>query len=1015
LGRKTVSGIILVLLTISMVSLAFNIQPAKASLPVHNIDAGLDYATIQEAINAPETLNGHTIYVEAETYYENEVVNKSINLIGESKENTIIDGNGTGIAVLIQADNVTVKGFTIQYSGIGIAIMGNETKRYVGNNVSENVFRNNAEAILLINSDSNFIVNNSLYNNGFGVQLGMAIVSYSSNNNMITGNTITSSVRGIWLHNSSHNVISRNIITNITGEGIITGTPYVPSSPKPPVFSNNTISYNVITNCTIGLSLAYGPRGSSSYSGGNNITGNIVQFNELGVYIFDEGNNTIVANTIKNNVFGMFLHSKNNLLRANAMFKNVYNLMEIELLYNDIDASNTISGKSVYHFFNQTNLNINPSTYPDMGFLALKNCSNVIIKNMMLLNNGFGIALEGCTNITIAGTTIQDNIIGISAFDSFQIYIGNNTVKNNLHGVSMFLGEHITVEDNLIVNNTNRRILQIMNFQSLQAMPFLIRGLIYDRGLGLMICYPHASALFATGILLYGAENSTFVNNTIVSNENGIYLSRAVNNVFKNNNMTDNVYNFGIDISSLIPPEWIVRPPDPPQISPYLMNDVDTSNTVNGKPIYWWINRHDRQVPTNAGYVVLVNCTNMMIKDLVLQNNTQSMLLVGVSNTTISNNVITGNKYGINLLSYAAKGHTSINNTIVNNDIGIKTNSPYIMIAHNFFDSNLIGLYVYDNVTISKNMIANSVNPPLEKWVFGYPVHGIDTEWLFYGNGVGIILQGANTTARDNTIQDNYYGISIAYGCGGNKIYHNNFINNTEHVIRGLPGRPPVTLPPNTWDNGYPSGGNYWSDYAGIDFHGGSDQNETGSDGIGDIPFVIDENNVDRYPLMGPFNSFNASIGYSVDVVSNSTIGDFRYFESNSTIIMHISNMTVNQTVGFCRLTIPHDVMYPPYTVKVNDTIINFQTIYENYTERISIIYFTYEHSKLEITIIPEYPSMTIMLLLSATLVTTALTKGSFKEENASKNPKHNPIFKIKLQRELPNTPTHIKTINNCE
>jgi len=141
-------------------------------------------------------------------------------------------------------------------------------------------------------------------------------------------------------------------------------------------------------------------------------------------------------------------------------------------------------------------------------------------------------------------------------------------------------------------------------------------------------------------------------------------------------------------------------------------------------------------------------------------------------------------------------------------------------------------------------------------------------------------------------------------------------------------------------------------------------QNVTGSDGIGDSPYIVDENNIDHYPLMGPFNSFNTSVGYPVDVVSNSTIGDFRYFESNSTIVMHVSNMTANQTVGFCRLTIPHEVMSPPYTVKVNGTTIEYQTIYENHTEGISIIYFAYEHSKLEITIIPEFPSIITLLLM---------------------------------------------------
>ena len=57
----------------------------------------------------------------------------------------------------------------------------------------------------------------------------------------------------------------------------------------------------------------------------------------------------------------------------------------------------------------------------------------------------------------------------------------------------------------------------------------------------------------------------------------------------------------------------------------------------------------------------------------------------------------------------------------------------------------------------------------------------------------------------------------------------------------------------NNWDYGYPSGGNYWSDYNGTDVYSGPYQNETGSDGKGDTPYSIDEYNVDDYPLMTPW------------------------------------------------------------------------------------------------------------------------------------------------------------------
>jgi nitrous oxidase accessory protein NosD len=80
-------------------------------------------------------------------------------------------------------------------------------------------------------------------------------------------------------------------------------------------------------------------------------------------------------------------------------------------------------------------------------------------------------------------------------------------------------------------------------------------------------------------------------------------------------------------------------------------------------------------------------------------------------------------------------------------------------------------------------------------------------------------------------------------------VFHNNFINNTIHAA--FYGNSYT----NVWDDGYPSGGNYWSNYKGTDSHNGLYQNITGIDGIGDTPYVIDANNQDHYPLMNRFVS----------------------------------------------------------------------------------------------------------------------------------------------------------------
>jgi parallel beta-helix repeat protein len=94
-----------------------------------------------------------------------------------------------------------------------------------------------------------------------------------------------------------------------------------------------------------------------------------------------------------------------------------------------------------------------------------------------------------------------------------------------------------------------------------------------------------------------------------------------------------------------------------------------------------------------------------------------------------------------------------------------------------------------------------------------------------------------------NNVTDNEDGMAL-YWSSNNLVYHNNFLHN---------GYQAFDTNLNVWDNGYPSGGNYWSDYDGTDENRGQYQNETGSDGIGDTPYTVNTNNLDNYPLMSPW------------------------------------------------------------------------------------------------------------------------------------------------------------------
>jgi hypothetical protein len=150
----------------------------------------------------------------------------------------------------------------------------------------------------------------------------------------------------------------------------------------------------------------------------------------------------------------------------------------------------------------------------------------------------------------------------------------------------------------------------------------------------------------------------------------------------------------------------------------------------------------------------------------------------------------------------------------------------------------------------------------------------------------------------------------------------------------------------NVWDDGYPSGGNYWSNYAAR--YPNAIEND--STGIWNTPYVIDSNNTDRYPLLGPFKCFNVfcdSQAYSVNTVSNSTISDINF---NATAKILSFNVTgTSGTVGFCRIAIPLSLMsctkLEDWIVTVNGTRLFSPSLNVTTDTNYTYIYFTYHHS----------------------------------------------------------------------
>jgi parallel beta-helix repeat protein len=372
------------------------------------------------------------------------------------------------------------------------------------------------------------------------------------------------------------------------------------------------------------------------------------------------------------------------------------------------------------------------------------------------------------------------------------------------------------------------------------------------------------------GIVLASSAGCMVLENRIINNTIG--ASMYSGNVFRNNRFDNNEYALD-DYSGA--------------------NDLDSSNTVNGKPIYYWFDQHDKTVPLDAGLVILKNCSGITVEDLKLEGNGNGLLLYGTTHSTIRSNILANNKEGISLKEsssntlsgnritsnkgYGIYGYHSTSNVISKNQITLNekggVNLDYsvsnIITENDIAENYGNGVFLTD---IKDSDITNN-NVTLSRGCgigFGYGPNGKVKGNVVSKNDVGIWMSNAfeNTVTFNNVTENFGWAVYLEGDQKNNTIHHNNFIGNKivaglqVHIkmvwsypglnYRGPPSEAPLPeLVPgagNYWDDGRE--GNYWSDYTGKDAN---------SDGIGDTPYLINEKNADNFPLMLPFTMTIAS------------------------------------------------------------------------------------------------------------------------------------------------------------
>ena len=301
------------------------------------------------------------------------------------------------------------------------------------------------------------------------------------------------------------------------------------------------------------------------------------------------------------------------------------------------------------------------------------------------------------------------------------------------------------------------------------------------------------------GIALSHASNINVEGNTALNNKVGFHLWDSNNNNIKNN-VAQGSGHSGISIHG-----W-----DGAEGSSYnTISNNELSN--NGEGIYIYISSNYNTITNNEisnndeGIDIDRSSSYNTITNNEISNNNEGIDIDESSNyNEIINNIIMSNKYeGIHIHD-SCSSNTIADNEISNNDLGIyiETSSNYNEITNNIVMNNKYeGIYIWDSCD---------------------------------GN-----------TITDNEVLNNDVGICIE-DSGDNLIHHNNLINNSQNAYDDMGN--------NSWDNGYPYGGNYWSDYEGEDKKSGHDQDKEGSDGVGDTPYYIPggAGAKDNYPLIQP-------------------------------------------------------------------------------------------------------------------------------------------------------------------
>ncbi|RLF59521.1 MAG: hypothetical protein DRN27_02455 [Thermoplasmata archaeon] len=362
------------------------------------------------------------------------------------------------------------------------------------------------------------------------------------------------------------------------------------------------------------------------------------------------------------------------------------------------------------------------------------------------------------------------------------------------------------------------------------------------------------------GIYIFESEDNNIIDNNISSNKNGIHIFNSNYNSISGNDIQNNEIGISLDLAiyNIIEENDIFSN----SADGIFVND-SWYNTINGNFIQ----------ENNIGISLSISRINDVFENVISENTKGVYLNLAcnrnnISNNNISDNILEGilvegsstNVFTNNILNHNQDGlicdTTTFNeikkNTIINNQQNglVLSNSNKNIIYKNTIICNKFKEGILLSNSNENNISLNDISDA--GITFYDSLNNLIIQNNIENSLNGIYLSSSDDNLiRENTITlSNFDGIYLGSSFN-NLLYHNFLIDNHRSAfdINGM----------NNWDNGYPDGGNYWSDYddsseSAYDYFSGPDQDESFSDGIVDEPYEIPgTGSQDRYPLIRPW------------------------------------------------------------------------------------------------------------------------------------------------------------------